>query len=131
MEQIKQWLIALGISGAAYLSPIQPTLVAVGFLIFVDTFTGLWAAYNAKQKIESYKLRQMITKSAIYGLAIITGYVLQQELMGPDIPVVKLIAGSIGAVEGLSVMENLNKLQKLPFLKALMEKIQPEDRDKK
>ncbi len=131
MESIKQWLLALTISGIAYLSPIKSTLVAVGFLIFIDTFTGLWAAFKLNQKIESYKLRQMITKSAIYSIAIITGYVLQQELMGPDIPVVKLIAGSIGAVEGLSVMENLNKLQKLPFLKALMEKIQPEDRDKK
>lgn len=109
----------------AFLAPIQKVLFAVGFLIITDTITGIWAAVKEDQKIQSFKLRRSITKSAAYLLAIVCGYVTQNLLLDNAIPIVTVVAGLIGATESLSVYENLTRITGVQFKQKVLEILQP------
>lgn len=124
-ETIKQWLFALGLSVATYFSPIKAAIFAVGFLMFLDTLTGVWLAWHKKVKIDPEELNKLFKKMSTYGIAIITCHIMQQEIIGEIIPLVKIAAGSIASKEGFSILRNLNAIQTLPFLKEFMDRVKP------
>ena len=140
-SSIKTWLSTLNIAIIAYFSPIYSLVVAILVLIIIDWITGIWAAYKTNTPITSFKLRRTLTKSIVYALAIITGLLFETEMVKffaevlssilgatfqeNSFPIVKIIALYIGATEFKSIIENLNKVYKLPFFKAVMDKLQP------
>lgn len=137
----KDWILTLNIAVIAYFSPISSLLLSLLVLILVDWGTGVWAAYKTKIPITSFKLRRTLTKLVVYGLALITGLIFEKELvkyfgevlsniLGTEfqensLPIVKIIALYIGATEFQSIIENLNKVYKLPFFKVIIDKLQP------
>lgn len=105
------------------LAPIQATMITVGFLIFLDTGTGIWAAFKRQEKITSAALRRTISKMIIYQLAVISGYLVETYLMMGLIPVAKVVAGYIGLVELKSILENGNVILGTDIFKLLIRKL--------
>lgn len=105
---MKDWVYGIGLSVLAVFAPIKTLMVAVGFLIVMDTIMGIWAAKRKKRKITSAKLRSTISKAVIYQFCIISGFVLEKYIIDGAVPVAKIIAGAIGSVEIKSLLENAN-----------------------
>lgn len=102
------------------LTPIQEVLFVTMFLIVLDTLIGLYAAYKNNIPITSRKLGNTISKFLLYNLAIISGYLIQQYVIGSDvIPIVKIIAGVITFTEFLSILENIQKVTELKIVKTI------------
>lgn len=109
----------LGFLGA-FLLEIQQTLLALGFLIMTDTFTGICAAWKAGAKkygnfwsgwqyITSRKAGRIIIKLIFYPLAIIVAKVGEDYFMA-DIPWVDVTAGILAVVEIKSIFENIGNI---------------------
>lgn len=96
---------------AIFFAEIQSALLAVGFLIVADTFTGIWAAYKegGREAITSRKLGRITTKLLLYPLALIVAKVAQQYL-APAIPWTDVTAGILAVVEVKSIFENMSSL---------------------
>jgi hypothetical protein len=107
---MKQWLISISLSLLAVLAPIKALLIAVGFLIFADTVSGILAARKRGEKISSAKLRGVITKAFVYQICVISGFVMEKYIVDGILPVSKIIAGAIAAVEIKSILENSNTI---------------------
>lgn len=122
MDSITPWLKALGLAGIAVLSPIHAMLIATGFLIAIDTITGVWRAKVRGEKITSNGFRRLITKIVAYNLAIVTGFVIQTYMI-PAIAVVGLISAAIAVTEGKSILENLSEITGVDLLSAVKEKL--------
>jgi hypothetical protein len=120
---VKEWLSKLALVTLAALAPIHPVLISVGILVAVDLLTGVWAALKFNEKISSAKLRNTFSKLLIYQIGVITAFVLEVHLLDGLVPAVKIVAGLIGAVEGLSAFENLNKISGNNLFKALIERL--------
>jgi hypothetical protein len=127
---MKEWAIAAALGFVAFLAPIQGVMIATGFLIFVDTFTGIWRSLKAGQRITSGKLGTTLSKLVLYQVLIVTALVMQLHLI-PLIPVVSLVAAAIAAREGLSVFENVSSITGTDFVSLLIEKLHPGRKDDK
>lgn len=105
-----KWTHALLLNILAILAPIQPVMITTGVLIFADLILGIWAAKIRKEPISSAALRRTVSKILIYNLTIISGFLVEKYLIVDLIPVTKLIAGVIGAVELKSILENADTI---------------------
>ena len=105
------------------LAPIQAVMATVGFLIFLDTATGIWAALKRSEKISSAALRRTISKMIIYQIAVISGFLIETYLVGGSLPVSKVVAGFIGLVEFKSILENSNTILGTNIFKILIKKL--------
>lgn len=105
------------------LAPIKAVMATVGFLIFIDLGSGIWAALKRKEKISSAALRRTISKMIIYQMAVISGFLIEKYLVGGDLPVTKIVAGFIGIVEFKSILENSNFILGTDVFKTLIEKL--------
>jgi len=92
---------------ALFFAPINASLLAIGFLIMADTFTGIWAAKKQGDKIDSRKAGRIISKLILYPASIIIAQVAQQYL-APDIPWTKVTTGIIATIEVKSNFENIS-----------------------
>lgn len=119
---MKKILEYLALSSIAALAPIKEVLITVGTLIVLDLITGIWAAIKNNQKITSARLRDTITKMLLFQIAVITGFLLEKYLLGDLLPVSKIVAGIIGATEGTSIFENINKIRGDNVFKVLVDK---------
>lgn len=105
------------------LAPIKAVILTVGFLIFSDLGTGLWAALKRKEEITSAALRRTLSKLIIYQLAVISGFLIEQMILQGEVPLVKVVAGFIGLVEFKSILENSNLILGTDLFKFLIRKI--------
>lgn len=105
------------------LAPIKAVMSTVGFLVFLDAATGVWAALKRKEAITSAALRRTISKMVIYQLAVISGYLIETYLLGGSLPISKVVAGFIGLVEFKSVLENGNTILGTDIFKVLIKKL--------
>jgi hypothetical protein len=120
---MKDWMYALALSAVAILLPIKPLLMAVGFLITMDTITGIWAAKKRGEKISSAKLRSTVSKAFIYQLCVISGFIVGKYIIDDILPVAKLVAGAIATVELKSILENSNYILGVNVFDALKQKL--------
>lgn len=120
---MKEMFIKLGLAGIAALAPIHAVMITVGVLIFADLITGIWAARKKNEEFSSARLRDSISKIAIYQLVIITGYLVETHLIHNLVPVTKLVAGVIGMVEITSLIENANKILGQNMFGILLDKL--------
>lgn len=112
------WSVKLTAWVALFLAPAKATMIAVGFLVLGDLITGIWAAVKRGETFSSAKLRQTITKTLGYQLAIVLSYVTESQLM-PEIPVLKVVAGLIASTELVSALENLASITGVPLAEAV------------
>lgn len=113
---------ALALSALAVFAPIKPLLWATLFLVCFDTVTGVFAARKKGEAVSSAKLRRCVSKALVYSAALLCGHVAGLYLLASDIPV-KLIAGALGTVELLSVLENLNRITGGSVFKGVLSKL--------
>lgn len=125
----KMTIKALALSALAVFAPIKAVIITVGVLIMADLIFGLWAAHKRKEKITSAGLRRTLTKMAVYQCAVLTGYLGEKYLLDELIPVTKLVAGVIGAVELKSLFENYAEISGVDFT-SILKKL-GSDNDKK
>lgn len=116
------FLRPLLLSVLAFLAPIQTLLCVVFVLVLLDFITGVWAARKRGEEIKSAAMRRSVSKLFVYEFALLGGLLIQ-TLVGRSIPVVNLIAGMIGLVEGKSLLENLNVIYGGDLFKSVLEKL--------
>lgn len=93
-------------------------MIAVGVLVVGDLLTGIWASVKRGEPFSSARLRQTITKTLGYQLAIVLSYITESELL-PEIPVLKVVAGLIASTELVSALENLSSITGVPLAQAV------------
>lgn len=107
---MKDWIQGICVSSMAFLLPIKLVIITAGVLIFADLITGIFAAKKRGERITSAALSRTIAKLAVYQTVIITGYMLQMNLLGNVVPVINIVGGVIGMVEFKSIIENANTI---------------------
>lgn len=108
-----------------FLFPIKATMFAVGALIIVDLFTGVWAAIKRDENITSNGFRRTVSKVIAYQLAIITSFIIDKYFaVGFGIEVVKIVAGLVAMTEFKSIMENISSITKLDLWKQILKQTQ-------
>jgi len=94
---------------AVFIMNQRAAFIAVGTLVFIDLFTGLWNAIKFKEPITSRRLKDTVTKLVLYNLLIITCMVTEYYLL-TRIPFIEVCLGIIATVETTSIFENIEKV---------------------
>lgn len=128
MNWPEKFLLPLALAGLAALAPIHALIVTTGFLIFSDTFLGVWAAMKRGEKISSGRLRDMVTKMLVYQTVIITGFFVQTHMV-PEIPFTKLAAAAIAFVEIKSLYENASVILGKPLFSEIIDRLGSKNRN--
>ena len=92
----------------AFVAPIQWLIVGVATLIIFDTLTGIARARSQKEPITSKRFSHIVSKFALYNIAIISAYTLQLMIGIDMLPLAKIVSVAIGMTELKSVFENIN-----------------------
>lgn len=121
-DNMKDFLINIGLAALAVFAPVQQSMCVVGVLIFIDLILGLYGAYKNGEPITSTKLKDTIVKMVVYQLGIISAF-LAQEYLAKLIPFVNITLGYIALTEFKSIAENISKITKQDFLKYVKEAI--------
>lgn len=119
-------LSTLALAAVAVFAPLQSTLVALLFLVIMDTITGLWAAFVTNTPISSRKLSRTIVKTLVYLLTVCIVHVANKYLLaaGPFlVPLDSLITSFIALTELKSILENLQKIQRQPLLQFIIDRV--------
>lgn len=94
-----------------FFAALQGALLALGFLIMIDTFTGIWASVksNGVESVTSRKAGRIVTKLVLYPLAIVVAKVAEDYLVS-SIPIVEVTTGILAVVEVKSIFENMGSI---------------------
>lgn len=111
------------VSVLAIFAPIKMVILTVGVLILADLITGIWAAKKRNEKITSAALGRTVVKMAVYQTVIITGFLLQTNLLENLIPVVNIVGSVIGMVEFKSLIENSNTILGMDLFSEVLAKL--------
>lgn len=111
------------ISLLAIFAPIKTMAIATVACVIIDLITGLIAAYKDGIPITSSGLKQTILKLFVYLLALGLGLVIQRYLLEDQMPVINLLSTIIGATEGKSILENLDKILGQPMFATIISKL--------
>ena len=122
MVFLKKYWDTILASLVSFLLPIFNLLLATGVLVFADLITGIFAAKKRGETIDSKKMGKSITKCVFYYMAIILGHVMEVAFIN-DLPIAKMTAGIIAAVEFKSNMENISAITGINFSKIIQEKM--------
>ena len=120
---MKEWLVALGLACMAALAPIKAVLITVGILIMADAITGMYAAHKRGEPISSAAMRRTLSKFLVYQGVVITGFLLEANILDHLVPVAKIVAGAIGMVEFKSILENSNSIMNMNIFKSVIDKL--------
>lgn len=120
---VSKYLGNLILAGLAALAPIKPVMITVGALIVMDLVAGVAAAIKRKESIRSAALRRTVSKMLVYQVAVISGFLCETYLIDHALPVSKLVAGMIGAVELKSILENVNEVNGSPIFDKLIKSL--------
>lgn len=113
----------------SFLAPLQGLLIAVGFAIVLDTFTGVFKAVKLGgwNSLQSRKLSDIAAKVLLYNTAVLSVYVMDHYLLSgfmkhwfsADYLFTKIIALVLVAIELTSVKENFEAAYKKDLWKLL------------
>lgn len=120
---MKEFFFKTGLAAMAALAPIHSVMITVGVLIFADLITGIWAARKKKEEFSSARLRDSVTKIAIFQVVIVTGYLVETHLLQNSVPIVKLASGVIALVELTSLIENANIILERNIFQNIVDKL--------
>jgi phage-related holin len=90
-----------------FLGDITAALLAIIFLVFADTVTGVWASIKNNQYLTSRRAGRILSKLLLYPLSIIVAKVAESYLT-PSIPWIQVVSGIIAIVEVKSIFENIS-----------------------
>lgn len=94
-----------------FLADIQAAMWALGFLVMIDTFTGIWASWKKHgiEYITSRRAGRIVTKLVLYPLSIIVAKVAEVYL-APLIPMTEVVMGILASVEIKSIFEKISSI---------------------
>lgn len=124
---MKQFLTYIGVALVAILAPIKALIMTVFFLIIADLITGIWASLKRNEKIKSAVMRRTISKTVVYQLAVISGFLVEMYMLDSILPVSKIVASVIGLVELKSILENSNSILGYNLFKNVITKLGSEN----
>lgn len=102
---------SLGLLAASLLAifaPIETVLATTLVLVAVDLVTGVIAAKKQGLPITSAGFGRTVSKLAVYEVAVLVGFLVEQYMTGAAIPISKIISAFIALTETTSIVENLN-----------------------
>jgi len=102
---------------AGILLPVAEILLFTGFVLVMDTFTGIWAAKSRGERIHSSKMKRVLSKLLLYPAIIIIASWAEKIL--PAIPFIDGAAVILIAVEGKSILENASDILGYDLLKVI------------
>jgi hypothetical protein len=113
----------LALSLVSVFAPASTVLVTVMALSIADLFTGILASRKAGTPITSAGLKKTVVKVLIYEAAVLCAFLVQQNLTGDDLPVMKWLGSLIGLTELKSVLENLDLASGGSFFRSLTDRL--------
>ena len=116
-ENFEKIMVAMFAFFASLACPVGEIMFFAGFMVFVDTFTGIWAAKMRGDKITSRKLGRVVSKLVLYPIAIIVA--AWCEKLQPGVPFVESATTLLIVVEGKSMIENLTDILGYNFLRII------------
>jgi len=116
-ENLEKIIVAMFAFFASLICPISEIILFAGFMVFIDTFTGIWASLTRGDKITSRKLSRVVSKLILYPLALIVA--AWCEKLQPGVPFVKSATTLLIVVEGKSMIENLTDILGYNFLRII------------
>lgn len=112
-----------------FFAPIYGLLIAVGFAIFLDTFTGIFKSVklNGWRSIRSRKLSNIVSKMLLYQITILLLFVIDNYVLNEFILVhftikfmfTKLVTILLIFIELVSIKENIEEALKVDIWKLL------------
>jgi hypothetical protein len=112
---------------AAFLMPISGLLFLVGFVILLDTITGVWKSIKNKVKITSRGLSAIISKMLLYEVTVILFYMIDKfilnniilQFFSVDLLLTKILALILVSIEVMSINENYKAVKGLDLWQAM------------
>jgi hypothetical protein len=120
------WLKLTATIGA-FLMPISGLLFLVGFVIVLDTITGVWKSIKNKVKITSRGLSAIISKMLLYEVTVIMFYMIDQfilnniilQFFSVELLLTKILALILVSIEVMSINENYKAVKGLDLWQAM------------
>lgn len=106
-----------------YILPVRSFLILTLCLVVCDTITGIMAARKAGDKITSKGIRQTVTKTTAYFIAILLSEGMRITFI-PDISIPYFIAFIIAIAEFKSNIENVEKIGDMKIWDLIKNKLQ-------
>lgn len=131
-EEIVKWFSALIVGALSTTAPIHPLLISMGLLVGGSGFLGVWADFKTgKGFFTSVSVRggYGAAKMAVYSTLIVNTWIAQTYMSTDIIPIVKMIAGTIGFIEMVGCLESGGTILKQPVFKMIATKLDQKNRD--
>ena len=111
----------------AFLMPISGLLFLVGFVIVLDTVTGIWKSYKNKVKITSRGLSAIISKMLLYEVTVVLFYMIDTfilnniilQFFSVDLLLTKVLSLILVSIEVMSINENYKAVKGLDLWQAM------------
>ena len=112
---------------STFLMPISGLLFLVGFVIALDTVTGVWKSYKNKVKITSRGLSAIISKMLLYEVTVIMFYMIDKFILNSiilqffsvELLLTKVLALILVSIEVMSINENYKAVKGLDLWQAM------------
>lgn len=120
------WLKLLAMIGT-FLMPISGLLFLVGFVIFLDTITGIWKSLKNKVPVTSRGLSAIASKMLLYQVTVILFYMIDQfilnniilQFFSVQLLLTKVLALILVSIEVMSINENYKAVKGLDLWQAM------------
>ena len=101
----------IGAALVAYITPTHDLLVAMGFLIALDLFTGIYKVIRSEgvRGLTAAGLRRTADKIVLYPCGIVAAYFLEVHWL-PELPVVRISTAWFAITEVKSIFENAGSI---------------------
>ena len=111
------------ISGVViFFYPTAQFLMLIGFMVMMDTITGVMALSKTGEEFTSKKFRAVIPKYTGYGVGILVAHVIQCQFF-PEFPAMIMVAGLVAWSELVSIDENIKKITGVSLFKFFIKKL--------
>lgn len=120
------WVKLLAMLGA-FLMPISGLLFLVGFVILLDTITGVWKSIKKKVPITSRGLSAIISKIMLYEITVILFYMIDKfilnniilQFFSVELMLTKVLSLILVSIEVMSINENYKAVKGLDLWQAM------------
>lgn len=119
MDHLKVLLLSI----IAVFVPIEQMAIVALVLVGADLVSGIIKAKKNGETITSAGLRRTLVKACVYEIALALGFLGQQYLTGPNVPIENIIGTFIAITELTSIFENMNIIAGQNLLSALVSKV--------
>lgn len=127
IEAFPEFMFKVGLALMAFLTPLQPVLLAITILIIADCISGVWASKVRGIVFSSTKFFSSISKLLVYLMLIIVSKLVEVYLV-PVIPFVQLSCYFIVFYEFSSLLENIGIItgrDAFKFFRDALNKLKP------